>query len=191
MSKDIFNDHHEADLPENEDQLVRQSQADPAAFGPLFDHYAPRVYRYALHRVGTVADAEDITSRTFTDALQSLNRYRPSRNGSFGGWLFTIARRRCVDLYRAPVSLPLSLFDLQDKTSGPVDEAIAKDNQRRLEGILKELTDKEQELLRLRFAGELTYREIGDILGKSEAAAKMSLTRLIKRMRILWEEKDG
>lgn len=191
MSTEVFNGRPKADLPENEDQLVRRSQADPVEFGPLFDFYAPRVYRYALHRLGNVADAEDITSCTFRDALQGLKRYRPSRNGSFGGWLFTIARRRCVDHYRAPDALPLSLFDLRDKTTGPVDEVIAKDDQRRLGEILNDLSDSEQELLRLRFAGELTYQEIGQVIGKSEAAAKMSLTRLVRRMRNTWEEKDG
>ncbi|MBW1784894.1 MAG: sigma-70 family RNA polymerase sigma factor [Deltaproteobacteria bacterium] len=183
-------DSHNTGLLGDEDALVRQAQKNMVAFGPLFDYYAPRVYRYVLHRIGNVSDAEDVTSRTFTDALRGLGRYRPKRQGSFGGWLFTIARRRCVDLYRAPDSLPLSNFTLQDSSAGPVDEAITKDDQRRLEQILKELTDKEQELLRLRFAAELTYQQIGDVIGKSGAAAKMSLVRLITRMRTKWEEND-
>ena len=183
-------DSHLAHLLEDEEILVRHAQEDPAAFGPLFDFYGPRVYRYALHRVGNVRDAEDVTSRTFTDALQSLSRYRPKRNGSFGGWLFTIARRRCADHFRGSNPLPLADFDLKDNAEGPLDEVISRDEQRRLEQIMKDLSEKEQELLRLRFAAELTYQQIGDVIGKTEAAAKMSLIRLIKRMRNSWEEKD-
>jgi len=127
-------DSHNADLPEDEDTLVRHSQENPAAFGPIFDYYAPRVYRYALHRIGNASDAEDVTSRTFTDALQGLDRYRPKRQGSFGGWLFTIARRRCADYFRVSNPLPLSNFNLKDNAAGPLDEVISRDEQRRLEG---------------------------------------------------------
>ena len=174
-----------------EDNLVRQSQENPEAFGPLFDFYGPRVYRYILHRVGNVSDAEDLTSRTFTDALQSLSRYRAKRNGSFGGWLFTIARRRCADHFRGSNPLPLEDFDLKDTAAGPLEEVISQDDQQRLKEILVSLKEKDLELLRLRFAAELTYRQIGDVLGKSEGAAKMSLVRLVNNMRNLWEGIDG
>ena len=179
-----------ADLPEDEDNLVRHSQENPAAFGPLFDYYAPRVYRYVLRRIGNASDAEDVTSRTFTDALQGLGRYRPKRQGSFGGWLFTIARRRCVDHFRVSSPLPLASFNLIDKAARPLDVAITREEQVRLGEILISLNENEQELLRLRYAAGLTYPQIGDVLGKSEAAAKMSLGRLIKRMRVMWEEND-
>jgi DNA-directed RNA polymerase specialized sigma24 family protein len=71
MPENPVTDPHSTDLPEGEDTLVRYSQEDPAAFGPLFDFYSPRIYRYALHRLGNANDAEDVTSRVFTDALQS------------------------------------------------------------------------------------------------------------------------
>lgn len=183
-------DSRNTDILENEDILVRQAQKNPAEFGPIFDYYGPRVYRYALHRIGNVSDAEDVTSRTFTDALQSLGRYRTKRHGSFGGWLFTIARRRCVDHFRVSDPLPLENFDLQDITAGPLDETISRDELHQLEEILDGLKEKDQELLRLRFAAELTYQQIGDVIGKSGAAAKMSLVRLITRMRTKWEEND-
>jgi RNA polymerase sigma factor (sigma-70 family) len=184
-------DSRNSDILENEDILVRHSQEDPAAFGPIFDYYAPRVYRYALHRIGNASDAEDLTSRTFTDALQGLSRYRPKRHGSFGGWLFTIARRRCADHFRVTTPLPLPNFNLKDNAAGPLDEAISQDERHRLDKILDDLKEQERELLRLRFAAKLSYRQIGEILGKTEGAAKMSLVRLIKKMRDLWEGYDG
>jgi len=179
------------ELLKDEDIFVQQSKEDPGAFGPLFDFYAPRVYRYVLHRIGDVSVAEDLTSRIFTDALQSLIRYRPKRNGSFGGWLFTIARRRCADHFRLTSPLPLSDFDLAENVPGPLDKVIYRDEQCRLNEILNSLNDNDRELLRLRFAAELTYQQIGDAIGKSEAAAKMRLGRLLERMRIAWEGKDG
>ena len=179
------------DLLKDEDTLVRQSQENPGAFGPLFDFYAPLVYRYVLHRIGDVSDAEDVTSRIFTDALQSLIRYRPKRHGSFGGWLFTIARRRCADHFRVSNPLPLSDSDIKENVPGPLDRVISRDEHGRLKEILNSLNDNDRELLQLRFAAELTYQQIGDVIGKSEGAAKMRVGRLLKRMKIIWEEKDG
>jgi RNA polymerase sigma-70 factor (ECF subfamily) len=190
MPENPVTDPHSTDLPEGEDTLVRYSQEDPAAFGPLFDFYSPRIYRYALHRLGNANDAEDVTSRVFTDALQSLSRYRPKRHGSFGGWLFTIARRRCADHFRVSDPLPLSTINPKDNSAGPLDEVISRDEQRRLDEILKGLDKNDLELLRLRFAAELTYKQIGDVIGKTEAAAKMSFIRLIQRLRLIWEGKD-
>lgn len=178
-------------LPEDEDLFVRQAQDDLEAFGPLFDYYAPRVYRYVLHRLGNVRNAEDVTSQIFTDALQSLDRYRPKTDASFGGWLFTIARRRCADHFRLSKPLPLYDFGLKDKGAGLLERVISREELDHLKEIMKTLKEKERELLRLRFAADMTYQQIGDIVGKSEGAAKMSLRRLIKRIRSGWEEDDG
>jgi RNA polymerase sigma factor (sigma-70 family) len=71
-----------------------------------------------------------------------------------------------------------------------LDEVISRDEQRRLDEILKSLDKNDLELLRLRFAAELTYKQIGDVIGKTEAAAKMSFIRLIQRLRLIWEGKD-
>jgi RNA polymerase sigma factor (sigma-70 family) len=60
----------------------------------------------------------------------------------------------------------------------------------RLRDILGTITDKERELLSLRYAGELSHREIGRLTGKSEAAIKMAMVRLIRKMKALWESQD-
>ena len=61
----------------------------------------------------------------------------------------------------------------------------------RLRDILGTLTEQERELLTLRYASELSHREIGRVLGKSEAAIKMAMVRLIRKMKALWESHDG
>src|ERR1700709_1242078 len=51
--------------------LVRRAQeGDAEAFGQLYDHYVTLVHRYAYHRVGDRATAEDVTSETFARALR-------------------------------------------------------------------------------------------------------------------------
>jgi hypothetical protein len=67
-----------ADLPavdETDAELVRLAQQDLRKFSDLYDRYVQRVYRYLLIRMGSVADAEDVTSQTFMAALENLHRY--------------------------------------------------------------------------------------------------------------------
>ncbi len=167
--------------------LVRQARRNREAFAHLYRRYVQRIYRYLYSRVGRRADAEDLTALVFTEALEGLDGYR--EQGTFSAWLFTIAHRRLVDYYR------------RDRPTWPLDEAreIARDgsnaltevmqNERmkQLARLVEALDEEKQELLRLRFAGGLTYREIGEITGRSEGAVKMAAHRLLRRLEEAWE----
>src|SRR3712207_5367797 len=74
----------------DEGALVAAAQRDPRDFGPLYELYVDRIYRYAYRRVGTHHEAEDITAQTFQQALQALPNYQ-WRGLPFGAWLFRIA----------------------------------------------------------------------------------------------------
>jgi len=168
----------------SDDDLVRRAQKDPKAFAPIYQRYAKKVYRYAFGRVATVADAEEITSQAFFDALASLPRYQ--HRGRFAAWLFAIVRRRCADYFRrhSPIDRiedPPPFADVDDPDA---------DDSKRLAEILSRLRPPERELLSLRYGGELSYREIGHLLGKTEPAIKMAMTRLVRKMKILWESRD-
>ena len=79
-------------------RLVTAARQDRSAFVALYQRYLPRVYRYVYRRVGNQQDAEDVTASVFTEALESLEDYR--EQGSFAGWLFTIAHHRAADHHR-------------------------------------------------------------------------------------------
>jgi len=53
-----------------------------------------------------------------------------------------------------------------------------------------QLDEEKQELLRLRFAAGLTYGQIGRLIGRSEAAVKVAVHRLLHRLKAAWEESD-
>ncbi|MCZ7671786.1 MAG: sigma-70 family RNA polymerase sigma factor [Chloroflexi bacterium] len=78
--------------------LMQAAQRDTEAFVPLYRRYVRRIYRYLYSRLRNSADAEDLTSQTFTEALAALPRYQ--EQGAFAAWLFAIARRRLTDHYR-------------------------------------------------------------------------------------------
>ena len=148
------------------------------------------IYRYIYSRLGNVADAEDLTARVFAEALEGLHRYREQRN--FAAWLFTIASHKVADYYRRQhPTLPLneSLDSPADGTD-PLAQVVQEETLRRLAALLVQLDEEQQELLRLRFAGGLRYGEIGRVVDRSEAAVKMAVHRLLRRLEAEWEESD-
>jgi RNA polymerase sigma-70 factor, ECF subfamily len=167
--------------------LVRDAARNTEAFTALYRRYVTPVYRYLYHRLGNAKDAEDLTAQVFMEALEGLASYR--ERGNFSAWLFTIARRRLIDLYRQrPVDLlPDNLADLSFDL-----QSIAEKNetQFRLNQLLGELDDERRELLQLRFAAGLDFSEIASLLQRTEGAVKMSLYRTLDWLKTNWEKKS-
>ena len=175
-----------------EARLVRAAESDPAAFASLYRRYVAPIYRYLYWRLGHAADAEDVTAQVFTEALERLSGYR--ERGSFAAWLFTIARRRAADYYRrqrAHAALDEKALQRQSSGSDPLRDALRSESLQRLAQLVAGLDAEKQELLRLRFAGGLSYKEIAAVVGSSEAAVKMAVHRLLRRLRAAWNESDG
>ena len=121
-------DHGDADLAASsaEDEAVGTRLialvdlargGDTEAFGQLYDHYQPSVYRFVYYRVGSVTLAEDLTSETFFRALRSMGSFR-WQGKDFGAWLMTIARNLTADHFKAGrTRLELTTEDMQTRTT--------------------------------------------------------------------------
>ena len=140
--------------------------------------------------MGRKADDKDLTARIFTEALEGLQDYR--EQGTFSAWLFTIAHRRIVDQYRRRrPNQPLdTASEIEGDRPNPLALVVHEERLEHLATLVKGLDEEKQELLRLRFAGELTYRQIGEIVGRSEGAVKMAIHRLLRRLEEAWEDED-
>lgn len=139
-----------ASSPADEDaRLVAAAQRQRVNFVALYDKYLSRVYHYVVQRVGVQQDAEDLTSLVFIEAMESLDNYR--EQGSFAGWLFSIARRKVVDHYRQPEGrIPLEMAN-GDELAPPVRPfelwAIHNEHLHRLAQELQTLAPEKQEVL--------------------------------------------
>lgn len=148
----------------------------------IYHLYVKRVYGYIYHRVGNVHEAEDLTAQVFMAAWEVLPRYQ--EKGIFGAWLFGIARNKVANFYRQ--RRPELHLERADQRAGdccdPLTHLEQNEHLKQLSSLIEEFGQEEQELLRLRFAADLSYREIGAILGKSEAALKMKVKRLLRNL---------
>ena len=164
--------------------VERSCDGNVDAFAELYHRYLTPVYRFVFRRVGgDVAIAEDLTSQVFLEALNNLARYR--ERGRFAAWLFTITRRRLMDHYRKTEMD--SLEDLPESLLSVPDGLDQHEIMTRLKQLLATLDEEKRELLQLRFSAELSFADIALVLGRSEAAVKMSLYRVLDGLREQWE----
>lgn len=165
--------------------LIKHSRLDPDAFGVLYRRYLPSIYRYLFRRLGNVRDAEDMTGQVFIEALEGIVNKRYQENGYFIAWLFSIARRRIADFYRKRPE-----EELDDPTApepGLLTAIEKNEDLQRLTQLLEQLDEERQELLRMRFSADLSFAQIGQIEGRSEAAVKMMIYRTIEHLRDKWD----
>ena len=162
----------------------RTRAGDADAFAELYRRYLTPVYRFIFRRVGgDIATAEDLTSQVFLEVFDGLSRYR--ERGRFVAWLFTITRRRLADCYRKP-EMEL-LEDVHESLLGISDGLEQHENLARLKQLLADLDEDKRELLQLRYAAELGFADMAAVLGRKEAAVKMSFYRMLDGLRAQWE----
>jgi RNA polymerase sigma-70 factor (ECF subfamily) len=161
--------------------------AADADFEELYRHELPRIYNYFRFRLGDGPLAEDLTSETFVKAWGNRRRYRRDL-GAFSTWLFTIARRVALDHYRSP-HREIPLDSVVDAPSGETVEDIADRDASftRLSILLARLTERERELVALKYGAGLTNRLIARLTGLSEANVAVILHRTVQALRSNWE----
>jgi RNA polymerase sigma factor (sigma-70 family) len=132
-------------------------------------------------------DAEDAWSETFIAALRAYPSIRPDSN--IRAWLVTIAHRKAIDGYRAKRRAPVPSDRLPDQvaTDGEVgrlpDEALAD--------AVMALPDKQRAAVTYRYLADLPYREIGELIGSSEAAARRSAADGIAALRKTYQHEEN
>ena len=169
--------------PADDLQLARQARADAEAFAELYRRHITRVYRYHMAHMANVKDAEDLTSQTFMAALEGIRSYRGS--GSFAAWIMGIAARKRALFFRgSKPEIPLDAALHIPNPGLPTDKAATQRLQmERVQHALRQLSPERSEALILCYFGGLSAAEAGRVLGKSEAAVKMLLSRGLRDLR--------
>jgi RNA polymerase sigma-70 factor, ECF subfamily len=161
-------------LQDEEGLVQRAQQQDNQAFAQLYEAYFDKIFRYIVLRVGNEAEAEDLTQQVFMKVLRSISSFK-SKGPPFSSWVYRIAHNQVVDFLRQRnkkatvdiegLSLPSTGEDTQHRMEKELDIEQLKE-------ATKQLTASQQEVLSLRFAGELSIAQCAETMGKSEGAIK-------------------
>lgn len=162
--------------------LVHAASSDAAAWDALYRRYVGRVYRY-LHLHGAATDdAADLTQQVFVQAFAALAQDRAV--SAVAPWLFRIAHK--VLLTARQRQRPTVPWDAVPEAWHPTEDGdpavqmIQQENLARLRRLVAQLAPEKRELLALRFAGQLSFGEIAQVVGKQEDAVKQQIYRIVQ-----------
>jgi RNA polymerase sigma-70 factor (ECF subfamily) len=163
-------------------QPAMTDRLEASAFGAVYEEHRVSVFRYLRGRTRSADDALDLTALTFERAFRNAGRFR-AHDGGVHAWLFRIARNTAIDAHRR--RRPTD--DLTDANNALRQLAIEADrlDQERTEilDLVARLPGDQRDALLLRYAGGLTAREIGAVIGKREAAVQKHIERGLVTLR--------
>jgi RNA polymerase sigma-70 factor (ECF subfamily) len=186
-----------------EQEIIERAQSsDAEAFGQLYDTYYQPIFGFMYNRTGNAELAKDLTSETFFQALKNLHRYKPKKGARFKSWLFAIAVAQVGNYYRsrkkfleitteeAPEIASRDEFrpDIAYKMGEDSDEL--KEKIELLSEVMKQLNEKQQTILTLRYFSKMTVPEISATLGMKEGTIKSHIHRALKKMQALMVERE-
>jgi len=132
--------------------------------------------------------AEDLTAQVFLKAVEGLPNYEPS-DRPFAAWLYRIAYARTVDHWRQQQRRREVVLDESLQAAGPQPEdwLVLEAEWRTALDLLAQLTDDQQNVLILRFVGEMSLSEVAETLGKTVGAVKAAQHRALAALARLIE----
>ena len=195
MSTDALEQQLEAKDPDV--RLMLQVRDDvQGAFETLVERYQHRLLGVMIHLVGRVEEAEDLTQEVFLRIYRARKGYRP--RAKFSTWLFTIANNLALNHLRDKGRNPTVAIGTEDTGSHPTGssqdrvpgrEGTPSTQLRKVElsEVVREALDllgEDQKLaVLLNKFEDMSYSEIAEVMGRSEAAVKSLLSRARNHLR--------
>ena len=159
--------------PDDAELVARWRGGDERAATLLVERHSPALARFASS-LGEREDIEELVQDTFIRCFASLDGFRGE--STLRTWLFTILRRLLLDKRRArarrPVAVAVNEGDAMTDFDA-LDGMVANETERRVKLAMETLTPTQREVFTLRVSEGLSYREIAEVAGTTEGAARV------------------
>jgi len=153
-----------------------------AGFAEIYDEGVGRVYGFFGYRLSSREEAEDLTQLTFERALRAWDRFDPSR-ATPATWLMAIARNVLVDHYRRERTVSVADVEHVNGATRAMTAEPGLGISPDLESALGRLSERDRDLIALRFGADLSGTEIAGLTGLSRSNVHQILSRALRRLR--------
>jgi RNA polymerase sigma-70 factor, ECF subfamily len=140
------------------------------------------VYAFVAYRIGAGHDAEDVTGEVFERALRYRKGYDPTKGAPLA-WLVGIARRVLADRALSGIETAAEVPEMQAPGELEYDSL----ERLTLAAALIQLSDRDRELLAMRYGADMTGAQIAQVLEQSTNAVEVALHRALRRLRDVME----
>lgn len=166
--------------------IISAKKGDASAFEELYKKLYTPLYRYVLSKCHDTSLVDDVCQQTFLRFYQALEQYEPEKTPL--AYLFTIAKRLLINHKEKKTFTPSDESFFENYKDDSVD-IVGDVNIHHLASSINEyvlqLSEDEQDVIRLYFYAECTYKEISETLDKEEAYIRKIKERALKKLRIL------
>lgn len=163
----------------------RKANRDTQWIRDAFDRHEGPLVRYAMRLTGDLDTARDVVQDTF---LRLCRQPRDRVEGHVAAWLFTVCRRRALDVTQKQARMrSLDADPDRQPASQPTQEALVErqESAAQILALLEKLPPREQEVVRLKLQNELSYREISRVTGLSVSNVGYLIHTAIRKMRAM------
>lgn len=186
----------------NEEILLEEIKNEPQKFGEIYEAFYKKIFGYVFRRTTDYDASKDIAAETFLKAFSGINNFR-WRNISLLYWLYKIATNEINKYYNEKKYMPESInriyeeygVDITNYSDAETERSLLEEELERhqdflkINGIIKKLDTKYQDVISLRFFEQKSIKEISAILNKKEGTVKSLLSRGINKIKLNVEGK--
>jgi RNA polymerase sigma-70 factor (ECF subfamily) len=179
-------------MRKEQELITRAKQGDQLAVGELYDRHYDAVYQYIYYRVTDQGTAEDLTADVFIRMVEHLEDFQ-YRGRPFLAWLYTMARNRVIDHYRArekEPALPLKEELLSGEIGRPKAFVERQETTACFTRAFHHLTELQRDVLHNRFIEQRTTRETAQMLEKTREAVRALQYRALIALKAALDEED-
>jgi len=157
------------------EELARRSQRGcRESFAELVERYGIRLFKFLRYKTNNLQDAEDLVQESFVRAYENIHRYRSS--WKFSTWLFTIAARLAYSHFRRSRSFQ-TVGQIESSGPEPGQMVEEQETQQNLWTMAKDLSSNQYQALWLKYAQDMSIKEIARVMRKSQVNVKVLLYR--------------
>ena len=170
------------------DLITRWKGGEQRAASLLVERHAAVLARFVAS-LDSRGDVQDVVQDTFVRAFASIDSFRGE--SSLRTWLFTIARRLVLDRRRSERRRGEQV-EVQENDAATeydaLDGVVAEETRVRLNTALERLSKTQREVFTLRVSEGLSYKEIADVAGTTEGAARVHYHNAMRAIKEFLDE---